>query len=929
MEKLWQKLFDAKIYSKSFEEFEEQFSTEEKQQLLYDKLNGAKYYSKSFDDFKGQFFTGKQTDPVKEAANAGSESKAVNGESQLVNGSLDLEKINKIRSNFGYSPITKEQHEKELNNQISPAEESKIQDFMEDLTPGSKYKDIISDEVTNLYNNNLKLMPKTEFGTLDYDNEQVVKSFYNNIISDFQNNNSVIQEEILPSIIPSIQEKTNAYADRLKIDMGLDNPENVTQAKVDELKQKANEFYNKLLNVELSKNNDFKAINVSLNNKIEELGGDSFKRFSQGKDSPNLLKFIDVANAAPIPGMSTLATVVENAYNTTRSIGNSLEEAGVKGYLGYQAEKEKDFKRNEKLINQFGDENTEGVWITDKQNMTGSWKFIPKKQYGSEDSTAWRTFVSGMDYSEGTFAEFKEAFKGKGGYIDTEYEKVSKRINEVQETQFNISQWDGNEFDKIMQGEDIISNSIALAGEQLPQMALALVTFGASSAAQIGSDIYGQGIDIEARKRFNIPEGKSPTVEQLAEVLKDDKFMSSLESKAISGGFVGGQLERFGAGKTLKAFTTTGIKSILRGGYKNFLKGVANGAIANTQRGFAESVTEVLQEVIQAGASGGTIDTKQLFKAGGTGFISSTTLGIGGNISTQSTQEIKTIAKVISGKLNPNSSEAFLNNKLKDLKTSFENGDITKEAYDEAASSISNVKNANESIPSKFSPKSKEKALDLLIQKQELIKEIEGKDPSMTKAEKEMINDINIELESLSALEKAISKRQTLLETAQKAGVLEDLAVKSFDTKEELEAYVKETGRSKAAAKRSMGQYGTIFQDPKTGKQEILINKEIALEDSKITTADHEFLHAVLYQTVKNNKQAQVNLGQALYTELAKQTCGAIKNTEFAQRLNNYLAKAENPTQQANAWEEALTLFAEGLGDGTFKENKTFFGFCI
>lgn len=927
MEKLWQKLFDAKIYSKSFEEFEQQFSTEEKQQLLYDKLNGAKYYSKSFDDFKGQFFAGKTTDPVKETASAGSEDQAVSGESQSVPGSLDLEKINNIRSNFGYKPINEEEYLKEQNNQITEEEQSAITDYIEELMPGSKYDDVISDEVTNIYNLRLKSLPKTEFGTLDFDDEGITSSFYNSIISDFQNSNPVIQNEILPKISGDIQKKTEAYANKLKTEMGLDDPNNVTQEAIDELKSKASDFYNKNLNAALAKDKDFQAINTAFNNKVEELQGPSYKRFVQGKDSPFILKMKDAAAVSNVLGMQTLANTVENAYNMFRQVGNSLEDAGVRGYLGYQADKEKDLERTQKLVNQYGDDTMEGVWITDKQNLSGSWKFIPKTQYGNENSTAWRTFVAGQDYSEGTFADFKQQFgqaSDKESYIGKEYTKIGERLNEIQEQQLVLSQWDEKEFDKIMAGEDVVSNSIALAGEQLPQMALALVTLGASSGAQIGSEIYSQGIDVEARKRFMIPEGESPTIDQLAEILKDDKFMSNLEAKAVGGGFIAGQLERFSAGKTLKAFTTSGVTSILRGGYKNFLKGVANGTIANTQRGATEAITEVLQEVIQAGASGASIDGQQLFKAGGTGFISSAVLGIGGNVATQSASEIKTINKVISGKLNPNSSEAFLNNKLKDLKIAFDNNEISQEAYNESVESIKSVKNANASIPKNFSKPSKEKALDLLIQKQELLSEMEGKDPSMTKVEAAMINDINLELEALTKLEKAIGKRQSLLEAAQKAGVVENLATRSFDTKEQLEAYVKEQGKGKAQAKRSMGQYGTIFQNPKTGRQEILINKEIALEDKVITTADHEFLHAVLYQTVKNNKQAQINLGQALYTELVKQTGGAIKNTQFAQRLNNYLEKAKNPTQQANAWEEALTLFAEGLGDGTFKAEQSF-----
>jgi hypothetical protein len=927
-------LFKADGYNGTLQDYQTLIK-EDKEALSYAYgLFSSDGYEGSIEDFSTLVDAGKTKDPVKETASAGSKDQAVNGALPPESGSLDLEKINKIRSNFGYKPINKEQYTKESQNQITPKQEAAVYDYVEKLIPGAKaekqisdYKRQISDDVTNIYNSKLKSLPKTEFGTLNFDDEAVTSGFYKDIISEFHNSNPVIQKEILPKIAPIVEEKTMAYVNKLKLEMGLDDPNNITQENIDELKSKANDFYNKNINLELSKDKEFQAINTAFNNQIEELQGPSYRRFIQGKDSPNLLKFKDYTSIigdteAPGSGIiKTLGWVVENAYNGLRSVGNSIEDAGVKGYLGYQVEKQKDLERNQELINQYADDSVEGVWITDKQNMTGSWKFIPKAVLGGQGESAWRMLVSGNDYSEGTFADFKKAFGGNtvdDGYMGEQYKQISKRLNDIQEESLILSQWDDKEFEKILEGEDVIANSIALAGEQLPQMALALVTLGASSGAQIGADIYGQGIDIEARKRFNLKEDETPTTEQRAEVLKDDKFMSSLENKAITGGFIAGQLERLSAGKTLKAFTSAGTKSILRGGYKNFLKGVANGAIANTQAGLTEAVTEVLQEIIQAGASGASIESEQLFKAGGTGFISSAVLGVGGRGAAQTATEIKTISKVISGRLNPESSEAFLNNKLKELKLSFDNKEISEEAYKENVEAIKSVRNANASIPKNFLEKNKEKALDLLIEKQELVSEIEGKDPSLTESQREIIAEIDLELNKLSVLNK-IQLENIQGKTAIKELKLDNVFTYEFDTIAEVEKFSNEIlEKNPEAAKSSAFNYGTIIQTPKA--QYIILNNEAAARDNIITTANHEILHAVLYKTIAGNPQAQIDLGKALNDELKLIYGKKLKNSKFQQRFDAYRAKVEKGDMQESAmWEEALTLYSEALSSGDLK----------
>lgn len=61
--KLYDQLNKSQLYTKSFEEFQQQFSKPESIDKLYQNLNGAKLYTKSKDDFYGQFFQEQKAPP--------------------------------------------------------------------------------------------------------------------------------------------------------------------------------------------------------------------------------------------------------------------------------------------------------------------------------------------------------------------------------------------------------------------------------------------------------------------------------------------------------------------------------------------------------------------------------------------------------------------------------------------------------------------------------------------------------------------------------------------------------------------------------------------------------------------------------------------------------------------------------------------------
>lgn len=62
-QKLWQSLNNSGFYTKSYDEFDKQFSTPDKISKLYTTLNQSGYYTKGADDFNNQFFAPEKKNP--------------------------------------------------------------------------------------------------------------------------------------------------------------------------------------------------------------------------------------------------------------------------------------------------------------------------------------------------------------------------------------------------------------------------------------------------------------------------------------------------------------------------------------------------------------------------------------------------------------------------------------------------------------------------------------------------------------------------------------------------------------------------------------------------------------------------------------------------------------------------------------------------
>ena len=145
---------------------------------------------------------------------------------------------------------------------------------------------------------------------------------------------------------------------------------------------------------------------------------------------------------------------------------------------------------------------------------------------------------------------------------------------------------------------------------------------------------------------------------------------------------------------------------------------------------------------------------------------------------------------------------------------------------------------------------------------------------------------------------------------------LDGVTVKEFETTDQVKKFIQE--QDPEADVKTSQQQGFVVQNPDTGEQTVVINKEVAGKEKAVNIAGHEFGHVVLFNTVKDNPETAINLGRSLLGELQRVDPDQIKSSKFKQRLQQYSTDPESIQM-----EEVLTLFSDALatGDVKFKEN--------
>ena len=775
------------------------------------------------------------------------------------------------------------------------------------------------EEVGNIYKDSAKGVKLDKFGNFDYDNKESIASFRNRAMDSFIKENKTIQNKILPQAKKQAEFEFDSVNDKLKEKYGINDTKNISQENIDNYIKEASAQFNTLVNSKINSNTEFKQIISDFNLVMDETGKVNLNQFTRGKDWETGM-ILEKAMAGSPNSIGNLAfKFIQQTYAGSKGIKDDLDKAGVYGAIQMNErflsqlqnfeEKETNKLKNKYLDQGYTDEQAtlgasediksqEGWWIDSKNNLSNSFKFV---KIINKD----QTIPPGA--KKGTFEDYKKSVSKTTSKEDV---SIRKRLINVADQQLATSAYGADEFKNFIKGDNMLENSVSMVGKQLlPQMGIAILTAGVGNAIQMGSGMYVDGIDNKVREKYGLADEEKITQDMLKNVISDEKFTDNLVAKSVAGGFLAGQLERLGAGKLLSNLTNKGAASILRTGVKRYAQRVGGQAIRNFTGGATEAITEVLQEFISAGVSKGDLTKEQLFEAGGTGFIVSAMTGLGGNVLTQTKSEIATLSRLVAGKLNPKSAEAFFNVKISEIENLIqkENNPSKIQELKEKKKSILDARNANLKIPSNFSDIVKERIFDLVVEKQNIEKEIKNKEPELVKNKTNRIKEINAKLNQISEVE---TKTQKALKAGKK--VISEFIQTDVEGANKI---LKAEGK-KPLSPNSDG----FFKDDGSF---VLIMDRIS-DKGVFNTAAHEILHKVLYNTIvsvdKNgNKQgAEVikGLSNALKSELNKMDASIIKDKNFKARLELY--KNEPESVQA---EEVLTLFADALAYGEISYN--------
>ena len=451
------------------------------------------------------------------------------------------------------------------------------------------------------------------------------------------------------------------------------------------------------------------------------------------------------------------------------------------------------------------------------------------------------------------------------------------------------------------------------------------------ATSEFTSQIFGT---FDERIKQRKGENYTPTVEDLMAELDDPESVNIIQNLLTTGGIVG--LERLGIAKALGA-TKIGSKnfaSLLRGEFKQFIKGLPafmyQREIAGLTEFFTEGTQGFISDVsIRKGAGQTFLDSVSQAEFDQIGAEKGRQIGrflpVVGKITQQSAIELNTAALKIADnfnltKLSPTfaNTERFFNQAIEKIKKDIADGNISEDIGQENIRQLSNIRNAGLKIPANIDGRSKRRLTRLLIEKKNLqdkIEEINDKDVSAN----DILRLAEISLEIKGIVEKGDRKEKFNKQVGNITNIINnnpDAKVKIIRSKDEkgvekqLEK-LREEGWKIAASKGLTTNYGTIFQ--KGDQQVIVLNNKEIMKDGAINTAAHEFLHAVLWNTVRNSKGTAIALGNDLVKYLNEIDPSLMKNSELAKRVQQY-KDDPNVTSEQQA-EEVLTLFSEAVLD--------------
>ena len=292
---------------------------------------------------------------------------------------------------------------------------------------------------------------------------------------------------------------------------------------------------------------------------------------------------------------------------------------------------------------------------------------------------------------------------------------------------------------------------------------------------------------------------------------------------------------------------------------------------------------------------------------------------------------------------------------LKLLSKQVEQGIYTQQEADQLIEEMDAFNNSINRMPTNISASVAEKILGDLKTLGTLRQNLKSEDKSFRAGTEEKIKLLEEKI-SRTYYDEMSKKTGDQLIQAIKDNTLENTVYKEFDTSEEAVDYLmNELGFTRSKAEKVASQYGMDIQ-MKDGRQFIGINNALASKDGAITTKQHEFIHGIIYKTIKGDPEAQILIGRAFTAELLKLQEKLVLNDskltampeQWLRRFSQYIEKyskkiagydaelkAGSITKEehkrkvdkalGNQWEETLPLYSEAISNGAVTYDEDIF----
>ncbi len=451
-----------------------------------------------------------------------------------------------------------------------------------------------------------------------------------------------------------------------------------------------------------------------------------------------------------------------------------------------------------------------------------------------------------------------------------------------------------------------------LVGEQIPQLPLAVVTFGAGVFAQEYGNAYFD--TIMAKMEAN---GEEYTEERFLEYLDSGEGDAAIAAVSAT---IQSALEFAGAATIVGTLITKPGKAILRtlmkDGVKKFIRagGLQRGG-KNVARGYlTEYLTESFQTLTSQISKGYSIndidkyiDFDEIQKSGAAGGLVGFFLPFGKQVATQTIRETKAVTNNIIAKFDPNSQAAILNNLKKEITAAVLSKKITEQEGEAKINAISDIENSNATIPKIVKGEKRIEAIELLIEKRKLENENQNID-KVFKPE-EQIQEINQKLGKIFIESKISNELQNQIVKGKLfANELErKLETIEINSKEEFVKKGKELGES-----WDLTDGGRITTDKKTGESKIYINKVAAAETRNVTVMGHEVYHHGLFSILRTeeNKTVVVELSNLLKEHIKTLDPETFGEDSFLGQVMKKYENDPNYTEQMTA-EELFTSISD------------------